>query len=65
MEEILKRFPVIEMAREPARTHSIFVKGYETLPVVIPRRNATTQQGRLGSGLNSFDAMVFHGDQRL
>ncbi|HEY1926563.1 MAG TPA: cytochrome P450 [Caulobacteraceae bacterium] len=40
-EEILRRFPVIELAREPARTHSIFVKGYETLPVVIPRRNET------------------------
>ena len=38
-EEILKRFPVIELAGEPVRTHSIFVHGYETLPVVIPRRN--------------------------
>ena len=38
-EEILARFPVVELAGEPLRTHSIFVKGYETLPVVIPRRN--------------------------
>jgi cytochrome P450 len=38
-EEILKRFPAIELTAEPLRTHSIFVKGYETLPVVIPRRN--------------------------
>jgi len=38
-EEILKRFPTIELAGEPTRTHSVFVKGYETLPVVIPRRN--------------------------
>ena len=38
-EEILKRFPRIELAGEPTRTHSVFVKGYETLPVVIPRRN--------------------------
>jgi cytochrome P450 len=38
-EEILKRFPVIELVAEPLRTHSIFVKGYETLPVVIPRRH--------------------------
>jgi cytochrome P450 len=38
-EEIMKRFPTIEMVGEPQRTHSIFVKGYETLPVVIPRRN--------------------------
>ena len=38
-EEILKRFPVIELAGEPTRTHSVFVKGYEALPVVIPRRN--------------------------
>jgi cytochrome P450 len=38
-EEIMKRFPVIELAGEPQRTHSIFVKGYEDLPVVIPYRN--------------------------
>ncbi|MGZ5938466.1 MAG: cytochrome P450, partial [Rhizomicrobium sp.] len=38
-EEILKRFPSVELVGEPTRTHSIFVKGYETLPVVIPRRN--------------------------
>jgi cytochrome P450 len=38
-EEIMKRFPVIELVGEPLRTHSIFVKGYETLPVVIPRRH--------------------------
>jgi cytochrome P450 len=38
-EEILKRFPVIELAGEPQRTFSVFVKGYETLPVRIPRRN--------------------------
>jgi cytochrome P450 len=37
-EEILKRFPSVELAGEPTRTHSVFVKGYETLPVVIPRR---------------------------
>jgi cytochrome P450 len=37
-EEIMKRFPTIELTAEPLRTHSIFVKGYETLPVVIPRR---------------------------
>ena len=38
-EEILKRFPAVELAGEPTRTHSVFVNGYETLPVVIPRRN--------------------------
>jgi len=38
-EEILKRFPTIELAGEPQRTHSVFVHGYESLPVVIPRRN--------------------------
>jgi cytochrome P450 len=38
-EEIMKRFPVIELAAEPSRTHSVFVKGYETLPVMIPSRN--------------------------
>jgi cytochrome P450 len=38
-EEMLKRFPEIRVVSEPSRTHSVFVKGYETLPVVIPRRN--------------------------
>jgi cytochrome P450 len=38
-EEIMKRFPSIELVAEPSRTHSIFVKGYETMPVVIPRRH--------------------------
>ena len=38
-EEILARFPHIELVEEPQRTHSVFVKGYETLPVRIPRRN--------------------------
>ena len=38
-EEIMKRFPHIELVAEPLRTHSVFVKGYETLPVVIPTRN--------------------------
>jgi cytochrome P450 len=38
-EEILKRFPEVTVVDEPQRTHSIFVKGYETLPVIIPRRN--------------------------
>jgi cytochrome P450 len=37
-EEILARFPHIELVEEPQRTHSVFVKGYETLPVRIPRR---------------------------
>jgi cytochrome P450 len=37
-EEILARFPEVILTREPQRTHSVFVKGYETLPVVIPRR---------------------------
>ncbi len=37
-EEILKRFPVIEVLGEPTRVASSFVKGYETLPVRIPTR---------------------------
>ena len=35
-EEILKRFPKIEVVGEPRRVASAFVKGYETLPVRIP-----------------------------
>jgi len=37
-EEILKRFPVIEVTGEPRRVFSSFVRGYETLPVRIPER---------------------------
>ena len=37
-EEILKRFPTIEVVGEPKRVYSTFVKGYESLPVVIPAR---------------------------
>jgi len=39
-EEILKRFPMVEVVGEPRRSYSTFVKGYETLPVVIPARAA-------------------------
>jgi cytochrome P450 len=35
-EEILKRFPKIEVVGEPKRVFSSFVHGYEQLPVVIP-----------------------------
>ncbi|MDZ4741548.1 MAG: cytochrome P450 [Alphaproteobacteria bacterium] len=34
-EEILKRFPNIEVVGEPKRVYSTFVKGYESLPVII------------------------------
>jgi cytochrome P450 len=37
-EEILKRFPVIEVTGPPTRVYSSFVHGYERLPVRIPRR---------------------------
>ena len=35
-EEILKRFPTIEVMGPPKRVASAFVKGYESLPVRIP-----------------------------
>jgi cytochrome P450 len=38
-EEILRRFPEVIVTGEPQRTYSIRYKGYETMPVVIPRRN--------------------------
>jgi cytochrome P450 len=38
-EEILKRFPRIEVVGEPVRTFSAFVHGFETMQVVIPHRN--------------------------
>jgi cytochrome P450 len=37
-EEILKRFPKIEVVGPPKRVYSSFVHGYEHLPVVIPAR---------------------------
>jgi cytochrome P450 len=37
-EEILKRFPVIELVGEPTRTYSSFVHGYESMTVIIPER---------------------------
>jgi len=37
-EEILKRFPVIEVVGEPVRTKSNFVHGFLSMPVRIPRR---------------------------
>jgi cytochrome P450 len=37
-EEILKRFPVIEVVGEPTRTYSSFIHGYESMQVVIPSR---------------------------
>jgi len=37
-EEILKRFPRIEVVGPPRHVYSSFVKGYESLPVIIPTR---------------------------
>jgi cytochrome P450 len=38
-EEILARFPAIEVTGEPRRVFSSFIRGYESLPVRIPTRN--------------------------
>ena len=38
-EEILKRFPKIDVMGPPRRVPSPFVKGYEYLPVIIPAKN--------------------------
>jgi cytochrome P450 len=38
-EEILKRFPRIEVLAEPERIYSTFVRGYRSLPVRIPSRH--------------------------
>jgi cytochrome P450 len=37
-EEILKRFPRIELVGEPVRSYSSFVHGFESMQVVIPAR---------------------------
>ena len=38
-EEILARFPEIIVVGEPRRNFSTFVKGYESMTTIIPRRN--------------------------
>src|SRR5690606_31548104 len=38
-EEILKRFPEIIVTKEPKYSRSTFVKGYEKMMVIIPKRN--------------------------
>ncbi len=38
-EEILKRFPNIEVVGPPKRVYSTFVKGYESLPVIIRKKH--------------------------
>ena len=38
-EEIFKRFPDIVVIDEPKRVHSSFVKGYESMKVIIPKRH--------------------------
>jgi cytochrome P450 len=37
-EEILKRFPTIKVVGEPKRIYSNFVKGYESMTVIIPEK---------------------------
>ena len=37
-EEILVRFPEIRVVEEPHRVRSFFVKGYESMQVIIPSR---------------------------
>ena len=38
-EEMLARFPEINVIGEPELSHSRFIKGYEKMTVIIPRRN--------------------------
>jgi cytochrome P450 len=40
-EEVLKRFPVIELMDEPVRLKSCFLRAYRHMPVRIPERIAT------------------------
>jgi cytochrome P450 len=37
-EEIMKRFPDVQVLDEPKRTYSTFVRGYESMRVIIPAR---------------------------
>lgn len=38
-EEILPRFPEIRVLREPRRVPSVLIRGYSSMPVVIPARS--------------------------
>ena len=38
-EEILKRFPMVQLVAEPKRVYSSFLKGYTEMKVIIPSRN--------------------------
>jgi len=38
-DEILKRFPEVRLVEEPKRSYSTFVKGYESMKVIIPHKN--------------------------
>jgi cytochrome P450 len=38
-EEIMKRFPEIIITQEPKRTYSTFVRGYESMMTLIPKRH--------------------------
>ena len=38
-EEILPRFPEIRVLEEPRRVASVLIRGYSSMPVVIPARN--------------------------
>ncbi len=37
-EEIMRRFPSVQLMAEPTRVASSFIKGYELMPVMIPTR---------------------------
>ena len=37
-EEMLRRFPEVIVTREPKRSYSLQIRGYEDMPVIIPRR---------------------------
>jgi cytochrome P450 len=37
-EEILQRFPMIEVLAEPVRAHSVFLRTIESMPVIIRSR---------------------------
>ena len=59
-EEIMKRFPKIEVIGEPERIYSTFVRGYSTLPVRIPGSRLSTRiSGR--AQLEEFDYVVVGG----
>jgi cytochrome P450/MFS family permease len=63
-EEILKRYPVIEVVGEPVRSSSAFSKGYESLMVRIPATAEQPARPAAEAGAAAFQPTLPHRQSR-